>query len=128
MKTKFLATDSGPNYYEITEETVNGIDLSMLESGDLFVGNDDTRAAGIRSAYRDEQNILYVELQQKVGPGHWRESDWIDAQDYDGTVIYAQYQKDMFHSGVPYAVTSEGRIHPLTKNNLDRYTDTQGVE
>jgi hypothetical protein len=94
MKIKFLATSKSPQNYTITGETINGLDLSVIEHGGKFVGNDDTAEAGIRDAYRDESGELFVTLKQgtiasKLGrPAHWRESDWMDAGDYKPDTCY----------------------------------------
>ena len=63
MHIKFKAT-SNPTAYTIEGEKINGIDLSLLEHGDQFIGNDETKAAGIRHAERDSQGELWVTLQQ----------------------------------------------------------------
>ena len=90
MKIKFLATAQAPEY-KINGEIINGIDLSLLEEGDKFTGNEETREAGIRDAYR-ENGDLYVVIKQVAGANrketHWRESDWIDAGDYDPESCY----------------------------------------
>lgn len=63
MQLRFKATSSTFSY-TISGETINGIDLSPLEHGGQFVGNDDTKAAGIRHAERDSSGELWVTLQQ----------------------------------------------------------------
>ena len=98
MKLKFKATGTGPAAYQINGETINGIDLSPLEHGGAFVGNDATREAGIRAAHRDAQDVLHVTLTQRVIasrlPGrkaHWRGGeDEIDASDYDPEICYVE--------------------------------------
>ena len=91
MKLEFIATGIGPDAHEISGETINGIDLSPLDFGGLFVGNEDTRAAGIRDAHRDAEGELRVTLTERTMasrlPGrkaHWRGTGQeIDAADYD---------------------------------------------
>ena len=98
MKLKFKATQAGPGTHQITGETINGIDLSPLEHGGAFVGNDTTREAGIRAAHRDAQGVLHVTLTQRViasrlpgRPAHWRGGeDEIDAADYDPEICYVE--------------------------------------
>ena len=107
MRLKFLATGSAPEQCTITNETVNGIDLSVIEHGGEFVGNDATRAAGIRDAVRDDSGTLWVTLCQEVGPGHWTESGWIDAEDYDPEAVYVVKQ-DKPHSGKAWAKNGRG--------------------
>lgn len=63
MKIKLKATASAPAY-DINGESINGFDLSVIEQGGKFVGNEDTREAGIRDAYRDESGELHVVLKQ----------------------------------------------------------------
>lgn len=117
MKIKFLATGRAP-IYSIQNEVINGIDLSPLEYGGEFVGNDETRAQGTRAAERDENGELWVTLCQAVGPGHWTESDWIDASTYDPDAVYVVYL-DKLHSGKPWAVTARGKVDPRTGEVVD---------
>ena len=112
MKIKFLATGHAP-IYSISGEAINGIDFLPLEHGGQFIGNEETRVQGIRAAERDESGELWMMLCQAVGPGHWAESDWIDASDYDPDAVYAVYL-DKPHSGKPWAVTARGKVHPKT--------------
>ena len=107
MKIRFLATGNMPDSYIISKETINGIDLSIIEHGGKFVGNDETRAAGIRNAKRDESGVLWVTLCQEVGPGHWTESEWIDADDYVSEAVYVA-KLDKPHSGAAYAKNGRG--------------------
>lgn len=94
MKIQFKATGSAPKY-TIKNETINGIELSELEHGDKFIGNDETKEAGIRYAYRDEDGTLHVTLKQSViasqlkgRKAHWREGNEIDVTDYDPNKCY----------------------------------------
>ena len=95
MKIKFLATLNAPEY-DIQGETINGFDLSPLETAGKFVGNEQTKEAGIRDAYRDEQGELHVTLKQSViasqypeRSAHWRGVDnEIDAEDYEQGKCY----------------------------------------
>jgi len=107
MRLKFLPTGIATEQYTITDETVNEIDLSVIEHGGEFLGNDVTRTAGIRDAVRDESGTLWVTLCQEVGPGHWIESDWIDSTEYDVNAIYVK-QTEGSYAGDPYAVTGGG--------------------
>lgn len=107
MKIKFLATGKAPDTYTIESETINGIDLSIIEHGEKFIGNDETKEAGICNAERDENNELWITLQQEVGPGHWIESDWIETEDYDPTKIYV-VKLDKQHAGKPWAKNGKG--------------------
>ena len=94
MKLIFKATSKAPEY-EIQGETINGLDLSPLEYGGKFIGNEQTQEAGIRNAYRDEQGELHVTLKQSVIASQypkrradWRDSDEIDAEDYEQGKCY----------------------------------------
>ena len=96
MKVRFIAGGIGPRFYSIDGETINSIDLSPLEHGGQFLGNDETEAAGIREAYRDENGTLHVTLKQGVIasklPGykaHWRGTgEEIDTSEYDPSKCY----------------------------------------
>ena len=95
MKIKFNTTRKAPKY-DIQGETINGFDLSLIEPGDLFMGNEETEEAGIRDAYRDDQGELHVTLKQSViasqypeRSAHWRGGDAeIDAEDYEQGKCY----------------------------------------
>ena len=95
MKIKFKATSNAPEY-DIQGETINGFDLSPLENGGVFMGNEQTKDAGIRDAHRDEQGELHVTLKQSViasqypeRSAHWRGGEAeIDAEDYEQIKCY----------------------------------------
>ncbi|MEX0662117.1 MAG: hypothetical protein WEA58_03980 [Balneolaceae bacterium] len=94
MKLKFEAWGENPEY-NIENETINDIDLSEMPIGATFIGNEETRQAGIVNAFRDESNELHVTLKQSIiaskikgRPAHWREGDWIDSGDYDSSKCY----------------------------------------
>lgn len=108
MKIKFLATGNAPSY-EISGETINGLDLSIVEHGGKFVGSDETRAAGIRNAERDSDGELWVTLCQQVGPGHWTESEWLDAEDYDAEEVYVR-KLNKPHAGRAWAKNGRGEV------------------
>lgn len=98
MKIKFIAGNPSfsPEPYAIQGETINGFDLSPLQFGGQFMGDDDTKAAGIRDVYRDEQGELHVTLSQATiasklnqCKSHWRGSaQEIDASAYDPEACY----------------------------------------
>lgn len=93
MKLKFLAKNEAPEY-AIQGETLNGLDLSIIEHGGRFIPNEATNAAGIFNAYRDEQGELFVTLAQDCcasrwgKPAHWRESEYIDAESFEPETCY----------------------------------------
>ena len=95
MKIKFRARAVGTRDHQFDGETVNGIDLSPLEHGGQFIGSAATQGAHIHDAHRDAAGVLHVTLNMPtIGsrlpdrPAHWRDSDWIDAADYDPEVCY----------------------------------------
>ena len=110
MKLTFIPTGTAPGY-TIAGEQINGIDLSVLGTDDTFIGDDTTRAAGIRDAHRDAANELHVTLAQAVGSGHWEAGAEIDAALYDPTQVYVTYTEQE-HRGTPHAVTSRGKVDP----------------
>jgi hypothetical protein len=111
MQIKFLAVGHDVPTYSFDGESVNGFDLSSIEHGDKFIGNDETHQLGIRDVFRDENGVLHAVLCQQVGPGHWVESDWLEADEYDPDHIYVQYL-DKEHYGIPWARTAQGMVKP----------------
>ena len=98
MQLKFKATGR-PFDYEISGETINGFDFSIVEHGGKVTATSELREAGIRKVERDESGELWVTLCQappvtkvvrgiKMREGDWRESDWIDAAQYDPEILY----------------------------------------
>lgn len=91
MKVKFTV---GQNFdYTISSDTINGIDLSEIQEGESF-SLPEMRDVGVIKAKRANGG-LYVTLQQActayrvpVGSHDWRESDWIDAADFDPNTCY----------------------------------------
>ena len=97
MKLKFKAKGITQPDYQISNETINGIDLSAFPSGGKFIGDDSTQAAGIYDVTRDENGDLLVTLAQRGlayeccptnGSHDWVESGWIDAAGYDTEACY----------------------------------------
>lgn len=122
MKIKFLATGNAPTHYSFTGDVITAhrgvqpedFDLSGLQHGDQFQGvsvDNLILSPGhvIRAAERDSNGELHVTLCQQVGPGHWKESGWMDAADYDPANIQVIYDRTKAHSGKPWAVTLEGK-------------------
>lgn len=65
MKIKFLATNKNVAYtIDAANEVINGLDLSVIEYVGKFTGDETTKNAGIRDAYRDENGELWVTLEQ----------------------------------------------------------------
>ena len=96
MKLTFKAGQIAPDAYEIDGEIINGFDLSPLDYDGVFLGDESTRALGIRQAWRDAEGELHVILTQRVIasripglPTHWRgDTAEIDAASYDPQVCY----------------------------------------
>ena len=96
MKIKFLATGQSPDFYEFDGDKITArsgdsfeeFDLSSIEHGGKFEGVEvDTLPLAatqiIRDAFRDEHGELHVTLTEKSPMrGHWRESEWLDVEDY----------------------------------------------
>lgn len=89
MKLKFLAKGQPQPDYSISNSNVNGVNLSVFPEGGKFVGNEQTRAAGIYNVEHDGELVvtlgqhgLAYECCPVNGSHDWRESDLIDASDY----------------------------------------------
>jgi hypothetical protein len=93
MKLKFDATMTGPKEHAIGQGHINGIDLTNFPDNARFLGNEETRIAGIRNVEKRD-GVLYVTLEQKIYMTDMRIdarcSDWIDAADYDPTQCYVK--------------------------------------
>lgn len=100
MKLKFLATNGPLVKYEIDGEKItitkdggsDQLDLSEFETGDKYEGCSlSCLSRGkrvVRNVERDSNGELWVTLTQECGKGHWRESDWIDSEDFDPYKTY----------------------------------------
>lgn len=108
MKIKFLATGDSPEWYDFDGEKVTAhykdksetFDFSNFEEGDEIDHVESETILDIpffqvvRSAERIE-GVLSITLTQKAGKGHWRESGWIDADEYSpGKTYIAEVTKD----------------------------------
>lgn len=96
MKIKFLAVITAPEFYTIHNDFINGLDTSVFTEGAVFVGNEETQAAGIFDMKRRDGE-LYVTLGQcsltyscqPLNDSHdWLGGGWIDAADYDPSRCY----------------------------------------
>ena len=98
MKLKFKAAGTPQPDYTISNETINGIDLSQFPAGGKFIGDESTRSAGIYDVTRDENDELIVTLAQRGlayeccptnGSHDWRGSgELIDSTEYDTDTCY----------------------------------------
>jgi len=94
MKLKFNATNQAPKH-TIVNEAINNIDLSVFPEGGKFIGNDETKAAGIY-AVESSDGELYVTLAQSctayqipVASHDWREStEYVDSADFSNDICY----------------------------------------
>lgn len=94
MKLKFLPTQQNFTH-TVTGETIDGIDLSEILDGESF-SLPEMSAVGIRKAERIDGE-LFVTLEQcciayryPVSSHDWRESDWIDADDFNPNQCYCK--------------------------------------
>ena len=92
MKLKFLAVARLVSY-EIQGSVINGIDTSLFTQGAKFVGNDQTRAAGVIDMFWVEQE-LHIVLAQPTWtsdlPWAARDAGWVDASTYDPEARYVE--------------------------------------
>lgn len=93
MKLKFLAKHSAPMAYTVNGGVINGIDVSPFTEGAQFVGDDQTRAAGIFDMFWQEGELHVVLAQPSQSTDvAWgaRDAGWIGAADYDPEARYVQ--------------------------------------
>jgi len=116
MKITILATGQSVDYYTFSEETITAhlfdmsesYDLSSLEHGDQVSFEPISGIPAIRAAERLSDGTLKVTLCQQVGPGHWKESEEFDSEDYNPDTVYVQYLNKP-HSGRAWAKTKNGK-------------------
>lgn len=122
MELKILATGIAPDYYEIKSELITAhlgdesdiYDLSALEEGDTVTEVSEVGGIQpIRHATR-ENGELKVTLCQRVGPGHWSESGWFDASEYDPDAVHVVFDEAKAFAGTPVAYTRQGETKPET--------------
>lgn len=120
MKIRFLAVGRAPDYYDINPSGIvtayrdgqsHTFDFTSLQEGMHLDGA--AQVAGVEAIHEAHllQGELWITLAQEVGPGHWRESDWMDPTDYDPDMIQVVEHKDPF-SGTPYVRTRRGNVNP----------------
>lgn len=118
MKLNILATGQSPDYYTIAGEAITAhhggvseqYDLSGFPEGAAFQGAD--KVDGV-PAIRHVERVggeLRVELCQQVGPGHWKESGWMDAAQYDPDAIHVKRDTTKAHAGRAWAKTRQGNV------------------
>lgn len=120
MQIKILATGIAPDYYEISGDVItarvgnesDSYDLSALQEGDTVTEVSEVGGIQpIRSATRVD-GVLKVVLCQRVGPGHWSESGWIDAGQYDPDAVHVVFDATKAFSGTPVVHTRQGAVSP----------------
>lgn len=96
MQLRFKAKGISQPDYQISGETINGLDLLVFPEGGKFIGDDTTQAAGIYDVTRENgelfvtlaQNGVGYECRPTNGSHDWGESDWIDAATFDNATCY----------------------------------------
>lgn len=103
MKIMFKATGTAPDYYHIDGEKITAYknsksetyDLSVFPEGGQFQGVDPlVESQPIRHIERVDGELSVILCQNVIAgqyPGrraHWRDSEWIDAVNYDSNTCY----------------------------------------
>lgn len=120
MKLNILATGQSPDYYTIAGEFITAhhgeisdtYDLSAFPEGGVFQGADPVNGVPVIRNVERTDGELKVTLCQQVGPGHWTESGWINAADYDPDKRNVYYSTAKTHSGTPWCRTRRGLVTP----------------
>jgi len=114
-----LATGQSPDFYSISGEVITAhhggvseqYDLSGFPEGGVSQGADPVDGVpAIRNVTR-EDGVLKVTLCQQVGPGHWTESGWMDAAQYDPDAVHVKQDTSKPHSGKAWAKTRQGKAY-----------------
>lgn len=120
MRINVLAAFLAPDYYEIFGDVITAVvgetsevyDLSgMPEGATLNPVAPLGEVIPIRSAVR-EGGELKVVLAQRVGAGHWHESGWMDAADYDPDEVHVTFDGTQAYQGRAVAYTRAGTHYP----------------
>jgi hypothetical protein len=118
MKLNILATGQSPDFYTFSGEVITAhrggvskqYDLSGFPEGGVFQSADPVNGVpAIRDVERTNGE-LKVTLCQQVGPGHWTESGWMDAGEYDPDAVHAKRDASKPHAGKPWAKTRQGKV------------------
>lgn len=120
MKIKILATGMAPDYYTINGEVItahlNGrteqYDLTAFPEGGVFQGADQIDSVNAIRHIERTNGELKVTLCQQVGPGHWKESDWMESTAYNPDAINVVADTTKTFSGKPWVKTRQGKISP----------------
>ncbi|MBY6209091.1 MULTISPECIES: hypothetical protein [Halomonas] len=126
MKVQVLAVAVAPDYYTFAGDVVTAhldggskeYDFGPLEPGDQVTVELMGGVAPIRKATRLEDGTLELVLVQAVGPGHWSESGWMDAGDYDPDGINVEFNPAIDWDGQPKAKTRQGWVNPLKSGSF----------
>tara|TARA_B100000929_G_scaffold205405_1_gene163575 strand:- start:4405 stop:4809 length:405 start_codon:yes stop_codon:yes gene_type:complete len=90
MQLKFLA-GLGPAEYTINGQVINGVDVSAFKAGAQFIGNEQTKEAGIYGVFwrADELHVVLAQPTDTTGvPWGARDTGWIDAATYTPEARY----------------------------------------
>lgn len=100
MKIKFLAAGNAPDSYSFSGDVITAtyrgaaetFDFSSFDTGAVF---DSIELEVLPLIYthvipsvKRIDGELYVTLCQKAGAGHWVESDWLNAEEYNPQTKY----------------------------------------
>lgn len=113
-----LATGQGPDYYTVNGETITAYhggvseayDLSAFPEGGTFQSADPVNGVPAIRHVERTNGVLNVTLCQQVGPGHWSESGWFDAAQYDPDAVHVKRDTSKAFSGTPWAKTRQGQV------------------
>lgn len=118
MKLNILAVGAAPDYYTISGEVVtahlNGLteqyDLSAFPEDGVFQGAE--QISGVNAIRNVERvnGVLNVTLCQQVGPGHWKESGWMEDTAYNPDAINVVQDTSKAFSGKPWVKTRQGKM------------------
>ena len=97
MKLKFKAKGITQPDYQISNETINGIDLSQFPAGGKFIGDESTQAAGIYDVTHNGTELVVTLAQRGLayeccptnGSHDWCGSgELIDSSEYNPETCY----------------------------------------
>jgi hypothetical protein len=120
MKIKFLAKGIAPDFYTISGSVINGIDTAPFTEDAAFIGNEETKNAGIYGMEWVGGELLITlgqitkAYQFPVNSHDWAESDWIDAVNYDPSQCYVK-------------ATNPQAVELLDSGQAEYFQDTDGA-
>lgn len=108
-----------PDWYEFegdvitvhVGDVVDSYDFTNMPNGAFLTDAEPVNGVTcIRDAIREEDGTLKVTLVQRVGDGHWEESDWMDSSEYDPDGINVVFIKS--GGTIPTCYTRSGKVSP----------------